>query len=310
MGRYVARRLLQMIPVFLGTTVLIFLMVYSLPGDPVASLFGDKGADPATLAALRHEHGLDLPLYQQYWNYLSGILFHFDFGTQIRSGRPITDVLGDAFPVTLQLALFAFAIEIVLGLTLGIVAGLKAGKLADNLVLILTLLIISMPVFVLGFIVKTVFAFQLGWMQPNVSNHPTWGELVAPAVVLGSLSLAYVARLTRTSMAENLRADYIRTAVAKGLPKRRVIGVHLMRNSMIPVVTFLGTDIGALMGGAVVTESIFNVKGVGNLIFDAIVRREGMTVVSVVTVLVLVYLAASLLVDLLYAVLDPRIRYA
>ncbi|MFE2549213.1 ABC transporter permease [Streptomyces sp. NPDC059355] len=310
MGRYVARRLLQMIPVFLGTTLLIFLMVYSLPGDPVASLFGDKGADPATLAALRHEHGLDLPLYQQYWNYLSGILFHFDFGTQIRSGREITDVLGDAFPVTLQLAVFAFVIEIVLGLALGIVAGLKAGKLADNLVLIITLLIISMPVFVFGFIVKTVFAFQLGWMQPNVSNHPTWSELAAPAVVLGSLSLAYVARLTRTSMAENLRADYIRTAVAKGLPKRRVIGVHLMRNSMIPVVTFLGTDIGALMGGAVVTESIFNVKGVGNLIFDAIIRREGMTVVSVVTVLVLVYLAASLLVDLLYAVLDPRIRYA
>ncbi|GHE32944.1 ABC transporter permease [Streptomyces vinaceus] len=310
MGRYVARRLLQMIPVFFGTTALIFFMVYSLPGDPVAGLFGDKGADPATLAALRHEHGLDLPVWQQYYNYITGILFHFDFGQQIRSGREITDVIGSAFPVTLRLAFLAFAIEIVLGLALGIVAGLKAGKLVDNLVLILTLLIISMPVFVLGFIVKSVFAFQLGWIDPNVSNKETWAELIAPSIVLGSLSLAYVARLTRTSMAENLRADYMRTAVAKGLPKRRVIGVHLMRNSMIPVVTFLGTDIGALMGGAVVTEGIFNVKGVGGLIYDSVIRREGLTVVGVVTVLVVVYLIASLLVDLLYAVMDPRIRYA
>ncbi|MFK0043085.1 ABC transporter permease [Streptomyces sp. NPDC090741] len=310
MGRYVARRLLQMIPVFFGTTALIFFMVYSLPGDPVAGLFGDKGADPATLAALRHEHGLDLPVWHQYYNYITGILFHFDFGQQIRSGREITDVIGSAFPVTLRLAFLAFAIEIVLGLALGIVAGLKAGKLVDNLVLIVTLLIISMPVFVLGFIVKSVFAFQLGWIDPNVSNKETWAELIAPSIVLGSLSLAYVARLTRTSMAENLRADYVRTAVAKGLPKRRVIGVHLMRNSMIPVVTFLGTDIGALMGGAVVTEGIFNVKGVGGLIYDSVIRREGLTVVGVVTVLVVVYLIASLLVDLLYAVMDPRIRYA
>ncbi|MFZ3500136.1 ABC transporter permease [Streptomyces sp. 5.8] len=310
MGRYVARRLLQMIPVFFGTTLLIFLMVYSLPGDPVAGLFGDKGTDPATLAALRHEHGLDQWIGKQYFDYITGILFHFDFGTQIRSGREVTEVIGAAFPVTLRLAFLAFAIEIVLGLTLGIVAGLKAGKLVDNLVLILTLLIISMPVFVLGFIIKAVFAFQLDWIEPMVSNEETWGELVAPAIVLGSLSLAYVARLTRTSMAENLRADYVRTAVAKGLPKRRVIGVHLMRNSMIPVVTFLGTDIGALMGGAVVTEGLFNVKGVGGLIYDSVLRREGLTVVGVVTVLVVVYLIASLLVDLLYAVMDPRIRYA
>ncbi|MFZ3472660.1 ABC transporter permease [Streptomyces sp. 4.24] len=310
MGRYVARRLLQMIPVFFGTTLLIFLMVYSLPGDPVAGLFGDKGTDPATLAALRHEHGLDQWIGKQYFDYITGILFDFDFGKQIRSGREVTEVIGDAFPVTLRLAFLAFAIEIVLGLTLGIVAGLKAGKLADNLILILTLLIISMPVFVLGFIIKAVFAFQLGWIDPTVSLKETWGELVAPAIVLGSLSLAYVARLTRTSMAENLRADYVRTAVAKGLPKRRVIGVHLMRNSMIPVVTFLGTDIGALMGGAVVTEGIFNVHGVGGLIYESVVRREGLTVVGVVTVLVVVYLIASLLVDLLYAVMDPRIRYA
>lgn len=310
MGRYVARRLLQMIPVFFGTTLLIFLMVYSLPGDPVAGLFGDKGASPSTIAAIRHKLGLDQPLWKQYWDYMTGIILHFDFGTQIRNDRPVTEVLGDAFPVTIQLAAMAFAFELIFGIGLGIVAGLRAGRLADNAILIFTLLIISIPVFVLGFIIKMVFAFQLEWIQPNVSNDQLFSEMIAPAIVLGGLSLAYVARLTRTSMAENLRADYMRTAVAKGLPKRRIIGVHLMRNSMIPVITFLGTDIGALMGGAVVTEGLFNVKGVGGLIYESITRREGSTLVGLVTVLVVVYLVTSLLIDLLYAVLDPRIRYA
>ncbi|WP_405901687.1 ABC transporter permease [Streptomyces sp. NBC_00727] len=310
MGRYVARRLLQMIPVFLGTTLLIFLMVYTLPGDPVRGLFGDKGADPATLEAMRHKLGLDQPILVQYWDYMKGMILHFDFGDQIASGRPVTDVLGDAFPVTLRLAGMAFVIEIILGIGLGMVAGLRAGRLADNVVLILTLLIISIPVFVLAHIVKSVFADQMGIIEPNVSNAATWSELLTPAIVLGSLSLAYVARLTRTTMAENLRSDYMRTAVAKGLPKRRIIGVHLMRNSMIPVITFLGTDLGALMGGAVVTESVFNVKGIGGTIVESITRREGTTLVGLVTILVLVYLFMTLIVDLLYAVLDPRIRYA
>jgi oligopeptide transport system permease protein len=209
-----------------------------------------------------------------------------------------------------RLALVAFAIEVVLGIGLGIAAGLRAGKAADTLILVFTLLLISVPAFVLGFIFKTVFAFQLGWLEPNVTDSTNLGELFMPACVLAALSLAYVGRLTRTSIAENLRADYIRTAVAKGLPKRRVVGVHLMRNSLIPVVTFLGTDIGALMGGAVVTEGLFNIQGVGGTIFESIQRREGTTLVGLVTILVLVYLAASLIVDLLYAVLDPRIRYA
>lgn len=308
MGRYVARRLLQMIPVFIGSTLLIFCMMYALPGDPVRALYGEKAPDPAQIAAIKHQLGLDLPLWHQYWNYLTG-LFQGDFGTQIASQRPVFDVIEQAFPVTIRLTLFAFVFTVVAGILLGLVSGLRADKALDRIVLVFTLLLISVPSFVLGFLFQYLFAFQLGWVTPTVQNSRDLGQLLLPAVVLAALSLAYVTRLTRTSVAENLRADYIRTAIAKGLPRRRVVGVHLLRNSLIPVVTFLGTDIGALMAGAVVTEGIFNVHGVGNAIFEALNRREGSTVVGIATLIVIVYLVASLLVDLLYAVLDPRIRY-
>ncbi|MFJ3972846.1 ABC transporter permease [Streptomyces parvus] len=309
MGRYVARRLLQMIPVFIGSTLLVFLMMYALPGDPVRALAGEQHVDASQIAALKAEYGLDQPIWQQYLNYL-GNLFQGDLGTQIGTQRPVAEVIADAYPITVRLAIFAFVFTVVAGISLGIIAGLKAESLRDRGLLGLTLVLISMPSFVLGFLVQYLFAFQLGIAKPNVSIEPTSSELIMPAIVLASLSLAYVARLTRTSVAENIRADYIRTAVAKGLPRRRIVGIHLMRNSLIPVVTFLGTDIGALMGGAIVTEGIFNIKGVGSLVFEALGKREGATVVGIVTLLVIVYLVCSLLVDLLYAVLDPRIRYA
>ncbi|MGW2249030.1 ABC transporter permease [Kitasatospora sp. NPDC001660] len=308
MGSYVLRRVLQMIPVFFGTTLLIFLMVYTLPGDPVAALFGEKAADPAVVASIKHKYYLDQPVWKQYLHYM-GNLFQGDFGTSF-TGRPVTDIMAGAFPVTIRLALLAFVFEMILGLCLGLVSGLKRGSPQDTLVLILTLLVISIPVFVLAYIAQTVFATNLGWVTPTVQDSYDLSQLLLPAMVLGSLSLAYVARLTRTSIGENLRADYMRTAVAKGLPRRTVISRHLLRNSLIPVVTFLGTDLGALMGGAIVTEGIFNVQGIGNVLYRAINQKEGPTVVGIVTVLVIVYLVASLLVDLLYAVLDPRIRYA
>jgi peptide/nickel transport system permease protein/oligopeptide transport system permease protein len=309
MGRYVARRLLQMIPVFIGSTFLIFAMMFALPGDPVRALMGDQAFDPAIVASIRKDLGLDLPLWQQYLNYLGGLL-QGDFGTEIASQRPIADIIGQAFPVTIRLTLFAFSFTVIVGIALGIVAGLKPESVRDRGLLGLTLVLISMPSFVLGYLMQYLFAFQWGLTTPTVQDSESFGDLLLPAIVLGSLSLAYVARLTRTSMAENLRADYMRTAVAKGLPRRRIVGVHLMRNSLVPVVTFLGTDIGNLMTGAIVTEGIFNVQGVGDAIYEALFRREGATVVGIASLIVLVYLLASLLVDLLYAVLDPRIRYA
>ncbi|MFM9370381.1 ABC transporter permease [Streptomyces sp. Da 82-17] len=308
MGRYAARRLLQMIPIFLGTTLLIFLMVHILPGDPIRAMWGDKAADPAQVAALRHEFGLDQPVWKQYIDYMLN-LFQGDFGKTF-GGRQVIDVMSEAFPVTLRLTLFAIMIEIVVGISLGAWAGLKAGKSADTGVLIFTLLVISIPVFVLGYLARFVLADELGWVAPNVQDSENWGQLFLPAFVLAMLSMAYVARLTRTTFAENLRADYMRTALAKGLPRRRIVGVHLLRNSLIPVITFIGTDVGGFIGGAVITEGIFNVQGVGNLLFRAIQTSEGTTIVGVVTVLVLVILVINLVIDLLYAVLDPRIRYA
>ncbi|MFD7497654.1 ABC transporter permease [Streptomyces sp. NPDC059832] len=308
MGRYVARRLLQMIPVFIGTTLIIFLMVHILPGDPIRAMWGDKAADPAQVASLRHEFGLDQPLWKQYIDYM-GNLFQGDFGKTF-GGREVIDEMSESFPVTLRLTGVAMLIEIIVGIGLGAWAGLRAGKAADTGVLIFTLIVISIPVFVLGYLARFVLADQLGWVAPNVQDSTDYAQLFLPGFVLAMLSMAYVARLTRTTFAENLRADYMRTAMAKGLPRRRIIGVHLLRNSLIPVVTFLGTDVGGFIGGAVVTEGIFNVQGVGNLLFKALQQREGSTIVGVVTVFVLVILVINLLVDLLYAVLDPRIRYA
>ncbi|MCW2500795.1 MAG: transporter permease [Frankiales bacterium] len=307
MGRYVIRRLLQMIPVFLGSTFLIFVMIHLTPGDPIQALSGNRPPDPGVAAQLREQYHLNDPILVQYWYYLKGVLT-LDFGTSY-SGQRVLDIMARAFPVTIKLALVAFAIEFAIGLPLGLIAGLRRGKLFDATTLISTLVIISIPVFVLGFVLQFVIGVKLGWIRPTVGEGAPLKELLLPGFVLGSLSVAYVLRLTRTTVAENVRADYVRTATAKGLARKRVVTVHLLRNSLIPVVTFLGADLGALMGGAIVTEAIFNVPGVGNTIFQAIKFGEVPTVVSFVTVLVMVYLLANLLVDLLYAVLDPRIRY-
>jgi oligopeptide transport system permease protein len=309
MGRYVVRRLLQMIPVFIGTTFLIYFMVYKLGGDPISAMFGDKAADPTFVSEMRKQYHLDQPLLLQYWHYISNLV-QGDFGTSF-SGLPVSEELSIAFPVTIRLALLAFAIEIVFGIGLGLLAGLKRGKFVDSAVLAGTLVILSIPVFVLGFILQYWLGTKWGVFEATADvGTPTWSQLMLPAIVLAGLSMAYVARLTRTSVVENMRADYVRTATAKGLPRRRVVTVHLLRNSLIPVVTFLGADLGGLMAGAIVTEGIFNIDGVGRLIYLAVTKKESATVVGAVAALVIVYMVMNLIVDLLYAVLDPRIRYA
>ncbi|MFJ5705958.1 MULTISPECIES: ABC transporter permease [unclassified Streptomyces] len=307
MGRYVMRRLLQMIPVFFGATLLLFLMV-NVMGDPIAGLCGDRACDPATAARLREEYGLDKPVWQQYLTYM-GNVFTGDFGTAF-NGQEVTELLASAYPVTLRLTIVAILIEIVVGITFGVISGLRRGRAVDTGVLMTTLVVVSIPTFVTGYVLQYLFGVKWGWVSPTVSADAPFSELILPGIVLASVSLAYATRLTRTSVAENARADYVRTAVAKGLPRRRVVTRHLLRNSLIPVVTFIGADIGALMGGAIVTERIFNIHGVGYQLYQGILRQNTQTVVGFTTVLVLVFLVANLLVDLLYSVLDPRIRYA
>jgi oligopeptide transport system permease protein len=307
MGRYVVRRLLQMVPVFVGATLLIFLMV-NVMGDPIAGLCGERQCDPATAAQLRREFGLDKPVWRQYLTYM-GNVFTGDFGTAF-NGQPVTELMATAFPVTARLTIVAVCFEIAVGIALGVVTGLRRGRPVDTGALLATLVVISVPTFVTGLLLQLLLGVQWGWIRPSVSPRAAFGELLVPGLVLASVSLAYVTRLTRTSIAENRRSDYVRTAIAKGLPRRRIITRHLLRNSLIPVVTFIGADVGALMGGAIVTERIFNIHGVGYQLYQGILRQNTQTVVGFVTVLVLVFLIANLLVDLLYAVLDPRIRYA
>ena len=307
MLRYIGRRLLQTIPVFFGATFLIFAMVYLMPGDPVAALGGDRGLSEAAAAQIRAQYNLDKPFWMQYLLYLKGV-FTLDFGTAF-NGQKVTSIMATAFPTTAKLALYALAIETILGIGLGVVAGMRRGKWFDSTILVVSLLLISVPTFVLGFVLQYVLGVQLAILPTTASASVDLKSLTMPAMVLGGVSLAYVIRLTRQSVSENVSADYVRTARAKGLSGGVVMTRHILRNSLIPVATFIGGDLGALMGGAIITEGIFNIHGVGGTLWSAIIKGEPQTVVSVTTVLVLVYIIANLIVDLLYAVLDPRIRY-
>lgn len=307
MGRYLLRRLLQLVPVFIGTTFLIYWLVWSVPGDPFAGKCGDRPCPENYVAVMTEKYHLDDSIWVQYATYMKN-LFQGDFGTTF-SGRAISDIITTSYPNTLKLAVVALAIEAIIGLGAGVLTGLRRNGFLDNLVLISTLFLIALPVFVIGFVLQWLIGVKWGIVRPTVSNEMPFNELLLPGFVLGSASMAYIARVARTSIAENRRADYVRTAIAKGLPMRRVVGVHLLRNSLIPVVTLLGTDLGALMGGAIVTEGIFGINGIGRQVLRAIVTKQSATVVGIVVVLVLVYLLMNLLVDLLYAALDPRIRY-
>lgn len=307
MWRYVLRRLLQAVPVFFGTTLLIYAMVFALPGDPIQALAGDKPVPENVLHALRERYNLNDPLLVQYAKYMWG-LFQGDLGENY-TGQSVREMLSGRWTVTAKLALTAWVFEMVVGVALGTWAGLRRGKLADTLVLGGTTLVIAVPVFVLGYVAQLLFGLRWG-IFPTAGTDEGWPmSYLLPGIVLGSLGLSYVARLTRTSLAENLRADYVRTANAKGLTRARVVGRHALRNSLIPVVTYLGVDFGNLMGGAIVTEGIFNLPGIGQQVFQSIQLKEGPVVVGAVTVLVLIFLLANLVVDLLYGVLDPRIRY-
>ena len=307
MLRYVGRRLLQMIPVFFGATLLIYALVFLMPGDPVQALGGDRGLSAAAEARVRAEYNLDKPFIVQYLLYLKGV-FSLDFGTTF-SGRPVTEVMAHAFPVTIKLAVMALVFETIFGVAFGVIAGIRRGGIFDSTVLVMSLFVIAVPSFVIGFVLPFVVGVKWKLLPVTVGANDSFQALLMPAIVLGALSFAYILRLTRQSVSENLTADYVRTARAKGLSNGAVMGRHVLRNSLIPVVTYIGADLGGLMAGAIVTEGIFGISGVGGTMYQAILKGEPTTVVSFTMVLIIVYIFANLLVDLIYALLDPRIRY-
>lgn len=305
---YIGRRLLQMIPVFLGATLLVYGMTFLTGGNPIDTLAGDKPISPAVRTQLEAQFNLDRPFIVQWLLYLKGVLT-LDFGVGF-NGRPIIDQIAAAFPATAKLAIIAVVVETIFGVAAGVLAGLRKGTVIDTTLLILSLLVIAVPTFVIGFVVQFFLGVRLDLITINVGRDPSWINLLPPGIVLGAVSFAYVLRLTRTSVAETMTADHVRTATAKGLSRGGVVSKHILRNSLIPVVTFIGADLGMLMGGAIVTENIFNIPGIGTLLFDSIRDNKAPMVVTLVTLLVIVFLVSNLIVDLLYAALDPRIRYA
>jgi oligopeptide transport system permease protein len=307
MFRYIVRRLLQMVLTFFGATFIVYALMFANQDDPIQALAGERPITPAQRLVLTERYHLDEPFIKQYWYYMKGLLTG-DFGTSL-TGRRISDMMAQAWPVTIRLALIAIVIAATIAVLAGVVSGIRRGGAFDNITLILTLILLSLPIVVLAPLAQLIFGIQLGVFPPTAGRNATFYALLLPALVLGSLVVATELRVTRSSVAENLRSDYVRTARAKGLSRQRVIGVHVLRNSLIPVITLIGVDIGGLMSGAIVTEGVFNIPGVGFNLFRGIRTEDGPLVVGFVSVLVIVFLVVNLLVDLLYAALDPRIRY-
>lgn len=307
MALYVLKRIAHIVPVFIGTTFLIYFMVFALPGDPLVALFGERTPNPAIVERLREQYHLDQPFIAQYLLYIGGVL-QGNLGVSF-SGQPVSDLLLTTFPVTLRLAALAIVLELTLAIVIGTISALRKGGLFDQVSMTVGLICLSIPIFVIGFLAQYFLGIRLGWFRVTVSSSAPLQDLVLPAIVLAVSLYAVSMRLTRASVIEGLDSDYVRAAYARGLTPRWVVPVHVLRNSLIPVITNSAANFGVLIVGATVTEGIFNVPGVGRTLYQAIVRGESPTVVSFVTVMVMAYLAVNLIVDLLYGVLDPRIRY-
>lgn len=294
--------------VFFGVTFIIYLSVFSLPGDPIRALAGDRQLPEAVVDAIRARYLLDEPVWVQYANYIGGLL-RGDLGLDL-TGRPIAPQLAARWPVTITLALTAWTLQVILGLAIGVVSALKRGTMIDRSLLVITIGLSCIPVFVLGISAQLLFGVRLGWL-PVAGTSAGWPlAYLLPSAVIALFGLASVSRLVRGSMIDNLDADYVRTARAKGIGEGRVVGLHVMRNSLIPTATYLATDLGFLLGGTVVIEGIFNLPGVGHLLFSAIRNHEATLVVGISTALIIIFLLTSLLVDALQTLLDPRIRRA
>ena len=305
MLRFLARRLLLTIPVLLGVATLVFALIHLIPGDPVRTMLSDSASDESVIE-LRGKLGLDRPLYQQYAIFLKG-LAHGDLGTSLRTNEPVAGAIAARMPATFELAAASMAVAIVIAIPLGILAAACAGTFVDHLATTLALLGISMPSVWLGPLLAIVFAVELGWLP--VSGRGTVGQLVLPALTLGAPLAAVLARMTRASVIDELRELYVTAARARGLSRTRAVLKHAFRNSLIPIVTVLGLQCGAVLTGAVITETIFAWPGVGRLLIQSIGFRDYPLVQGCILLIAVTYVSVNLLTDLAYGFLDPRIRY-
>ncbi len=303
---YFARRLLEAIPVIIAVTFIVFVSVRLIPGDPARVIAGLEATD-ATVEAIRADLGLDRPVLLQYVVFLRGLIVG-DLGTSYYYGTPVIEEVLRRFPPTMELALAGLAISIVVGIGIGVLSAVKRGTWWDRGTLVFAIAGVSMPSFWLALMLIIVFAVDLGWLPAG--GYGTWRHLVLPAVTLGLFGAGTIARLTRSSMLEVLRQDYVRTAAAKGLPFRSVLFKHALRNALVPVITMLGLQLGAFLSRAVVTETVFGWPGIARLTVTAVLDRDFPLIQGSVLWLALVFIAANLLVDVVYAVIDPRIRYA
>jgi len=302
--RYVVRRILLVIPVMLGVSLIVFLLMYFTPGDPALLKLGERATEEQ-LQSLRREMGLLEPLPVQYARFL-GAALRGDLGRSYRSGRPVATEVLSRLPATAELAVAAVVIAVLVGVPVGVLSAVKRYSLLDNAGMLLALLGASMPTFWLGLMLMLIFAVHLGWVPP--SGRDGLISLILPAVTLGANAAALITRMTRSSMLEVIGQDYVRTARAKGLPEKTVIYSHALRNALLPVVTVIGLQFGSLLGGAVITETVFAWPGAGRLAVEAIRAKDYPLVQGAVLMLALAFALVNLLVDLLYAFLNPRIR--
>ena len=304
--RYLVQRLLLTIPVLLGVMILVFGMVFLTPGDPITRLAGNKPLPPSTIASIKASYHLDRPFLVQFLLYVKGIS-HGDFGRTF-TGRSVSDIVKERLPVTLRLALGSFFVEIMLGMSLAITAAVKRRTWIDRTILGVTLVLYTIPYLVFGVVLQYIFGIKLGWL-PVAGIQSGWTSYVLPCLTIGILAAAGLGRLGRSSILDNMTGEHIRAANARGLPRRRVIGRHVLKNSLVPIVTLFGLDLAYLLGGVVVVETIFNLPGLGNALVVGLRTQNGPLVVGLVMLASIFIVFSILFVDLTCARIDPRISY-
>ena len=304
MSRYVLKRLVMLIPVLIGVTFLVYFIISLSPGDTAAMLAGED-ADAATIEALRHELGLDQPVIVQYAKYMLNLL-QGDMGNSYKTGRPVTNMIVSCFPNTAKLAFWSILVAVGIALPIGVISATKQYSMFDNVGMVVALIGVATPNFWLGLMMIILFSLNLGWL-PSGGNKG-WSSYIMPAITLGTGDAALITRMTRSSMLEVIRADYIRTARAKGVPENKVVYQHALRNALIPVVTAIGLQFGSLLGGATLTETVFAWPGIGRSTVDSIKTKDTTQVLGNIIVLTITFSCVNLLVDILYAFIDPRIK--